>query len=83
MLSIFPAAIALLSLLGVVGQAETSVDTVVEVLEPLVSADMLGTVEPTLRTVAENQSAGLAARRGSAWVRCGRRRATSARSAGR
>ena len=58
-LSIFPAAIALLSLLGVVGQAQTSVDTVVEVLDPLVSEDMLGTIEPTLRTIADNQSAGL------------------------
>ena len=58
-LSIFPAAIALLSLLGVVGQAQTSVDTVVEVLDPVVSPDMLGTIEPTLRTIADNQSAGL------------------------
>ena len=58
-LSIFPAAIALLSLLGVIGQAQTSVDTVVEVLDPLVSEDMLGTIEPTLRTIADNQSAGL------------------------
>ncbi|MGI8646173.1 MAG: YihY/virulence factor BrkB family protein [Nocardioides sp.] len=58
-LSIFPGAIALLSLLGVVGQAEQSVDTVVEVLDPLVSEDMLGSIEPTLRTLAESQSAGL------------------------
>ena len=34
-------------------------DTVVEVLDPLVSEDMLGTIEPTLRTIADNQSAGL------------------------
>lgn len=59
-LSIFPAAIALTSLLGLVGQAEESVDTVLEVLDPLVSAEMLGTIEPTLRQISESQSAGLA-----------------------
>lgn len=58
-LSIFPAAIALTSLLGLVGQAEKSVDTVLEVLDPLVSSDMLGTIEPTLQQIAQSQSAGL------------------------
>jgi len=57
-LSIFPAAIALLSVLGVIGQAEESVDTVVEVLDPLVSPELLGNIEPVLRTLAESQSAG-------------------------
>jgi membrane protein len=59
-LSIFPAAIALTSLLGLMGQAEESVDTVLEVLDPLVSEQMLGTIEPTLRQISESQSAGLA-----------------------
>ncbi len=59
-LSIFPAAIALTSLLGLVGQAEESVDTVLEVLDPLVSAEMLGTIEPALRQISESQSAGMA-----------------------
>jgi membrane protein len=59
-LSIFPAAIALTSLLGLFGQAEQSVNTVLDVLDPLVSSDMLGTIEPTLRQIAESQSAGLA-----------------------
>ncbi|KRF30571.1 YihY/virulence factor BrkB family protein [Nocardioides sp. Soil805] len=58
-LSIFPAAIALTSLLGLVGQAEESVQTVLDVLDPLVSADMLGTIEPTLTQIATSQSAGL------------------------
>ena len=57
-LSIFPAAIALLSVLGVIGQAEESVDTVVEVLDPLVSPELLGNIAPILRTLAESQSAG-------------------------
>lgn len=57
-LSIFPAAIALLSVLGVVGQAESAVDTVLEVLDPLVSPSILGDIEPVLRTLAASQSAG-------------------------
>jgi membrane protein len=59
-LSIFPAAIALTSILGLVGQAQKSVDTVVEVLDPLVSSQMLGTIEPVLRQLASSQSAGFA-----------------------
>jgi membrane protein len=58
-LSVFPAAVALVSLLGVVGQAGSSVDTVVEVLDPLVSEEMLGTVEPALRQIAESPRAGV------------------------
>jgi membrane protein len=57
-LSIFPAAIALLSVLGVVGEAERSVDTVVDVLEPLVSPGVLGDVTPILESLAESQGAG-------------------------
>jgi membrane protein len=59
-LSIFPAAIALTSLLGVVGAAEDSVDMVLEVLEPLVAPETLGTIEPALREVAGAPGAGLA-----------------------
>jgi membrane protein len=58
-LSLFPAAIALISLLGVVGQGSTSVDKVVEVLRPLVSADTLATVQPALEHIAASQSAGI------------------------
>lgn len=59
-LSIFPAALALVSLLGVVGQAGRSVDVVLDVLNPLVSDQMLGTIEPALRQIAESPGAGLA-----------------------
>jgi membrane protein len=58
-LSIFPAALALTALLGLVGQAETSVQKVVDVLDPLVSEDTLGTVRPVLEQLANSQSAGL------------------------
>ena len=60
-LGIFPAAIALTSVIGVVGQdPEKAVDTVVDVLDPLVSSDTIGTIEPVLRDLASSQSAGLA-----------------------
>jgi membrane protein len=59
-LAVFPAALALVSLLGVFGQADKSVDTVVKTLDPLVSSKMLGTVEPALRQIASSDAAGFA-----------------------
>lgn len=73
-LAIFPASVALVSLLGVVGQAGESVDTVVEALNPLVSEEILGTVEPALRQVAESPRAGVAlliGLAGALWVASG------------
>ncbi|HEX4470874.1 MAG TPA: YihY/virulence factor BrkB family protein [Nocardioides sp.] len=58
-LALFPAAIALISLLGVVGQGTKSVDKVVEVLKPLVSASTLSTVQPALEHIATSQGAGI------------------------
>jgi membrane protein len=58
-LSLFPAAIAVISLVGVVGNAQTSVDKVMEVLQPLVSSSTLDTVQPALERIASSQSAGL------------------------
>jgi len=58
-LSIFPAAIALISLLGVVGQGRSSVDKVISVLQPLVSSNTLSTVRPALEHIADSQGAGL------------------------
>ena len=59
-LAIFPAALALVSILGVVGQSQKAVDTVVETLKPLVSEQMLGTIEPALNQIAASNSAGIA-----------------------
>ncbi len=58
-LSLFPAAIAVISLLGVIGQGTTSVDKVVEILRPLVSASTLDTVQPALENIATSQGAGI------------------------
>ena len=58
-LALFPAAIALVSLLGVVGQAQSSVNTVLDVLRPLVSQSTLDSIQPTLEQIAHSQGAGL------------------------
>jgi len=59
-LAIFPAMLALVSLLGLVGQAEESVDTALELLGPLLSAQTLDALEPTLRSLASSDAAGVA-----------------------
>jgi membrane protein len=59
-LALFPAAIAVVSLLGVIGKAQDSVDTVLNVLRPLVSSSTLDTVRPSLEQIAHSQGAGLA-----------------------
>jgi membrane protein len=59
-LAIFPAAIALSAILGLVGQSpEKSVQTVLDVLSPLVSSNTLGTIEEPLLELASSQGAGL------------------------
>ena len=58
-LALFPAAIALISLLGVVGQGQSSVDNILEVLQPLVSPSTLDTIRPALEGIAMSQGAGL------------------------
>ncbi len=60
-LALFPAMIALLSLVGLAGQdPETTVETLVGVLEDLGAADMVETIRPTLESLATTQSAGIA-----------------------
>ena len=57
-LSIFPALLALVSVLGLVGQAEQSVKTVIEVLRPLVTRSTLDYVEPVVTDLAQSTGAG-------------------------
>lgn len=59
-LAIFPAMLALVSLLSLTGRAQQSVDTALEVLRPLVSDQMISTIRPTLESLAGAQTAGLA-----------------------
>ena len=58
-LAVFPAMLALFSLLGVVGRAPQAVDAVRDIMKPLVSADMLETFDPVLKSLAQSQGAGL------------------------
>lgn len=59
-LAIFPATLALLSLVAVVGDPDDAVQTVLDVLGPLMSADRLESVEPTIRTLARAEGASWA-----------------------
>lgn len=58
-LALFPAMLALVSVIGIIGDARAAVDTVLDVMRPLVSADTLGIVEPVLQDMAASEAAGL------------------------
>jgi membrane protein len=58
-LAVFPALLALLSILGLFGQAQRAVDTVLDILEPLVAPETLDTVRPVIEGLATSQGAGL------------------------
>ncbi|MEO5651917.1 MAG: YihY/virulence factor BrkB family protein [Marmoricola sp.] len=58
-LAIFPGMIALLALVGVFGQAQRSVDLILEILAPLVTAGTLDQLRGPLADLAVTQSAGI------------------------
>ncbi|CAA9332805.1 MAG: Ribonuclease BN [uncultured Nocardioidaceae bacterium] len=57
-LALFPAILALVSILGLVGDPAKAVDTVLDTLRPLLSSDTLGTIEPVVQGLAQSQAAG-------------------------
>ena len=59
-LAIFPGLIALMALVGVFGQAQSSVDVILEILAPLISAESLDRVRTILTELAGVPSAGVA-----------------------
>lgn len=59
-LALFPALLALLSLLGLVVDPARAVDTALEVLGPLVSPQLINTLEQPLNDLAGSQAAGVA-----------------------
>lgn len=59
-LALFPAIVALTALLGVVGQAQQSIDTMIAILNPLVSDDVIALVEPVVRQLAQSRATGVA-----------------------
>ncbi len=60
MVAVLPGLIALISLLGVVGQGPESVATILEVAREVVPASSLGTIEPLLQGLTQTPRAALA-----------------------
>ncbi|MDO8147479.1 YihY/virulence factor BrkB family protein [Isoptericola sp. b515] len=58
-LSIFPALIALVSILGLVGQAESTTDRLLGIMESFVPADAIEQLRPFVESLTSNQGAGL------------------------
>ncbi|MCW2756033.1 MAG: hypothetical protein JWQ32_3444 [Marmoricola sp.] len=56
-LAIFPAALALLSLMGFLGNPDDTSRTVLDVLRPLLSADQLRSITPTIRELSRASGA--------------------------
>ncbi|OMH36697.1 YihY/virulence factor BrkB family protein [Tersicoccus sp. Bi-70] len=56
-LSLFPAILALVSILGVVGQAETTTNAVLDLLRPI-GGQALDTIEPTIKELTSSTGAG-------------------------
>ena len=59
-LALFPAAIALTSILGLVGKGTDAVDEVLGILRDVGAGGMVDTIGPTLRDLSASQGAGLA-----------------------
>jgi membrane protein len=59
-LALFPAALALTSILGLVNQGTEAVDELLKVVEDLGGASVADTIRPTLESLAASQTAGLA-----------------------
>ncbi len=59
-LALFPAALAVTSLLGLVGQGTEAVDAVLGIVEDLGGTSIVDSIQPTLEQLASSQSAGLA-----------------------
>lgn len=57
-LALFPAAIAMLSLVGVVGQGDETVDALLQVLRDVGAASVADTIEPTLTELNGAPNAG-------------------------
>lgn len=57
-LALFPACIAILSLVGLVGQSEETVDTLLTILRDVGASSAADTLEPTLTDLSRNNSAG-------------------------
>ncbi len=59
-LAVFPGLLAVIAVFGVVGEGEKSVDTMLDVLGPLVDTATLDEIRPVLEGLASSQAAGIA-----------------------
>jgi membrane protein len=58
-LALFPAAIAILSLVGLVGQGAKTVETLLQILRDIGASSAADTLEPTLTQLSQSQNSGL------------------------
>src|SRR5690606_2603412 len=59
-LALFPAAVAVLSLVGLVGQSDKTIDQLLKILSDIGASSAAETLEPTLRQLADSQGSGFA-----------------------
>jgi membrane protein len=59
-LALFPALVALLSMLGVFGQGHSTVDALLEIIDQLGPASAVDSLRPTIEQLSTSQGAGLA-----------------------
>ncbi|CAN5260989.1 MAG: YihY/virulence factor BrkB family protein [Nocardioides sp.] len=60
MLALFPGAIAVLSLVGLVGSSQQTVDTLLQILRDIGAGDAAQTLRPTLTQLSQSETSGLA-----------------------
>src|SRR6476659_3510566 len=58
-LALFPGIIAVVSLVGLFGQAQSSVDAVMNMLKPMMAPSTLNAIKPAVENLATSQGAGL------------------------
>jgi membrane protein len=59
-LSLFPALLALMSLLGIVGQAEQTTQLLLQIIERIASSNVVDTLRPPIQQLASSPGAGFA-----------------------
>lgn len=59
-LALFPALVAMVSLLGVFGQGQSTVDALLEIVDRIGPASAVDSLEPTIQRLATAESAGIA-----------------------
>ena len=82
-LALFPGLLALMSLVGLLGQGQESARTILDILRDVGVGSVADTLEPTLIDLSRSSRRRARAGRRARWPRCGRPAATSTPSGGR